>query len=75
MQTTSEHSSQTDEQLVALAVAGDQAAFAAFFERHFAAIYDFAVRMAERPGSRRRATQGTFVTPGTNVTGTGRAIA
>ena len=60
MQTTSEHDSHTDEQLVALAAGGDEHAFAAIFERYFDDIFDFAVRMVSDPEAAALAVYGVF---------------
>ena len=60
MQTTSEHDSQTDEQLVALAASGDDLAFAALYERYFDDVFDFAVRMARDPDAAAAAVYGVF---------------
>ena len=60
MQTTSEHESLTDEQLVALAAGGDDLAFASLFERYFDDIFDFAVRMAGDADAAAAAVYGVF---------------
>jgi RNA polymerase sigma factor (sigma-70 family) len=60
MQTAQDYDSQTDEQLIALAAAGDQSAFAAFFERYFDGVYDFAIRMTREPNASAAAVYGTF---------------
>jgi DNA-directed RNA polymerase specialized sigma24 family protein len=52
--------SQTDEQLVSLAAGGDRAALEAFFDRHFDAVYDFAVRAVREPLGRLTTTLGAF---------------
>lgn len=60
MQTTQDYDSLTDEQLVELSAVGDQAAFAALFERFFDGVYDFALRMTREPGAAAAAVFGTF---------------
>src|SRR6266508_4985888 len=49
MQAPREHGPQPDEELADRAAIGDQTAFATIYERHFDAIYDFAVRTARDP--------------------------
>ena len=52
--------SQPDEELAARAAGGDQAAFAALYERYFDGIFDFAVRTVRDPDAAAKAAQRTF---------------
>jgi RNA polymerase sigma factor (sigma-70 family) len=51
---------QPDEYLAAQAATGDQAAFAALYERYFDGVYDFALRTARRPDIAADIVQSTF---------------
>jgi RNA polymerase sigma factor (sigma-70 family) len=52
---------QTDEQLAVQAARGDQAAFAALYERYFDGLYDFALRIVHDPDMTADIVQASFV--------------
>jgi RNA polymerase sigma factor (sigma-70 family) len=60
MQATQDHE-QPDDYLVAQAATGDQAAFAAVYERYFDGVYDFALRTARHPDVAADVVQNAFV--------------
>ena len=59
MQATKDHE-QPDEYLAAQAATGDQAAFAALYERYFDGVYDFALRTVRHPEIAADIVQSTF---------------
>jgi RNA polymerase sigma factor (sigma-70 family) len=60
MQASGGHDPRSDEELAARAAAGDQAAFAAIYERYFAGIYDFALRTVREPDVAADVVRNTF---------------
>jgi RNA polymerase sigma-70 factor (ECF subfamily) len=60
MQETEQYEEQSDEQLAASCARGDQAAFAALYERYFQAIYDFAARTVRDADGAGDVVQNTF---------------
>ncbi len=59
MQATQDHE-QPDEYLATQAATGDQAAFAAVYERYFDGVYDFALRTSRHPNVAADIVQNTF---------------
>ena len=57
----------TDQERVSQAAPSGRAAFAALYERHFAEIYDFAVRIVRNPDTAAYVVQSTFASAWTQV--------
>lgn len=63
---------ESDEALAARAALGDRAAFVALYDRYFAEVYDFLLRMLPSPAEAERAVLSTFVRLGRRLSGGGR---
>ncbi len=67
-----ERKPESDEALAARAALGDRTAFVALYDRYFAEVYDFLLRMLPSPAEAERAVLSTFVRLGRRLSGGGR---